>query len=154
MIVKKGYKIELINEIANFIYGFKNKIVEAPVIANEYEEKIFSFAKELKNLEFDKEFEENFLIILGYSYRLEDIKQRLFFTFSEAVYAIDLDKLMRNEDSLKLNSIVYILVLDSIIKEYKTKEVNIEQKQKAVDVYKKIEERKAAENKKYHMYQY
>ncbi|QKF67660.1 hypothetical protein AVENP_2132 [Arcobacter venerupis] len=154
MIVKKGYKIELINEIANFIYGFKNKIVEAPVIANEYEEKISSFAKELKNLEFDKEFEENFLIILGYSYRLEDIKQRLFFTFSEAVYAIDLDKLMRNEDSLKLNSIVYILVLDSIIKEYKTKEVNIEQKQKAVDVYKKIEERKAAENKKYHMYQY
>ncbi|WP_153802243.1 hypothetical protein [Arcobacter venerupis] len=152
--MKKGYKIELINEIANFIYGFKNKIVEAPVIANEYEEKISSFAKELKNLEFDKEFEENFLIILGYSYRLEDIKQRLFFTFSEAVYAIDLDKLMRNEDSLKLNSIVYILVLDSIIKEYKTKEVNIEQKQKAVDVYKKIEERKAAENKKYHMYQY
>lgn len=154
MIVKKGYKIELINEIANFIYGFKNKIVEAPVIANEYEEKISSFAKELKNLEFDKEFEENFLIILGYSYRLEDITQRLFFTFSEAVYAIDLDKLMRNEDSLKLNSIVYILVLDSIIKEYKTKEINIEQKQKAVDVYKKIEERKAAENKKYHMYQY
>ncbi len=108
----------------------------------------------MKNLEFDKEFEENFLVILGYSYRLEDIKQRLFFTFSEAVYAIDLDKLMRNEDSLKLNSIVYILVLDSIIKEYKTKEINIEQKQKAVDVYKKIEERKAAENKKYHMYQY
>jgi hypothetical protein len=154
MIVKKGYKIELINEIANFIYGFKNKIVEAPVIANEYEEKISSFAKELKDLEFDKEFEENFLVILGYSYRLEDIKQRLFFTFSEAVYAIDLDKLMRNEDSLKLNSIVYILVLDSIIKEYKTKEINIEQKQKAVEVYKKIEERKAAENKKYHMYQY
>jgi hypothetical protein len=154
MIVKKGYKIELINEISNFIYDFKNKIVEAPVIANEYEEKISSFAKELKDLEFDKEFEENFLVILGYSYRLEDIKQRLFFTFSEAVYAIDLDKLMRNEDSLKLNSIVYILVLDSIIKEYKTKEVNIEQKQKAVEVYKKIEERKAAENKKYHMYQY
>jgi hypothetical protein len=154
MIVKKGYKIELINEIANFIYGFKNKIVEAPVIANEYEEKISSFAKELKDLEFDKEFEENFLVILGYSYRLEDIKQRLFFTFSEAVYSIDLDKLMRNEDSLKLNSIVYILVLDSIIKEYKTKEINIEQKQKAVEVYKKIEERKAAENKKYHMYQY
>jgi hypothetical protein len=154
MIVKKGYKIELINEIANFIYCFKNKIVEAPVIANEYEEKISSFAKELKDLEFDKEFEENFLVILGYSYRLEDIKQRLFFTFSEAVYSIDLDKLMRNEDSLKLNSIVYILVLDSIIKEYKTKEINIEQKQKAVEVYKKIEERKAAENKKYHMYQY
>ena len=69
-------------------------------------------------------------------------------------FSIDLDKLMRNEDSLKLNSIVYILVLETIIKEYKTKEINIEQKQKAIDVYKKIEEKKAAENKKYHMYQY
>ena len=61
---------------------------------------------------------------------------------------------MRNEDSLKLNSIVYILVLDSIIKEYKTKEVDEEQKAKAKEVYKKIEDKKAAENKKYHMYQY
>ena len=113
-----------------------------------------SFANELKKLNLDKEFEENFLIILGYSYRLEDVSQRLFFTFSEAIYAIDLDKLMRNEESLKLNSIVYILVLETIIKEYKTKEINIEQKQKALDVYKKIEEKKAAENKKYHMYQY
>lgn len=105
-------------------------------------------------MDLDKEFEENFLIILGYSYRLDDISQRLFFTFSEAVYAINLDKLMRNNDSLKLNSIVYILVLESIIKEYKTKEINIEQKQKALDIYKRIEEKKAAENKKYHMYQY
>ena len=138
----------------NFIYSFKNKIVEANEIATKYEEQIVSFANELKNLDLDKEFEENFLIILGYSYRLDDISQRLFFTFSEAVYAIDLDKLMRNNDSLKLNSIVYILVLESIIKEYKTKEINIEQKQKALDIYKKIEEKKAAENKKYHMYQY
>jgi hypothetical protein len=152
--VKKGFKIELITEISNFIYSFKNKIVEANEIALKYEEQIVSFANKLRELELHKEFEENFFIILGYSYRLEDISQRLFFTFSEAVYAIDLDKLMRNEDSLKLNSIVYILVLESIIKEYKTKEINIEQKQKAIDVYKKIEEKKAAENKKYHMYQY
>ena len=152
--MKKGFKIELITEISNFIYSFKNKIVEANEIATKYEEQIVSFANELKNLDLDKEFEENFLIILGYSYRLDDISQRLFFTFSEAVYAIDLDKLMRNNDSLKLNSIVYILVLESIIKEYKTKEINIEQKQKALDIYKKIEEKKAAENKKYHMYQY
>ena len=152
--MKKGFKIELITEISNFIYSFKNKIVEANEIALKYEEQIVLFANELRKLELDKEFEENFFIILGYSYRLEDISQRLFFTFSEAVYAIDLDKLMRNEDSLKLNSIVYILVLESIIKEYKTKEINIEQKQKAIDVYKKIEEKKAAENKKYHMYQY
>ena len=152
--MKKGFKIELITEISNFIYSFKNKIVEANEIALKYEEQIVSFANKLRELELNKEFEENFFIILGYSYRLEDISQRLFFTFSEAVYTIDLDKLMRNEDSLKLNSIVYILVLESIIKEYKTKEINIEQKQKAIDVYKKIEEKKAAENKKYHMYQY
>ena len=152
--MKQGFKIELIAEISNFIYSFKNKIVEANEIALKYEEQIVSFANKLRELELNKEFEENFFIILGYSYRLEDISQRLFFTFSEAVYAIDLDKLMRNEDSLKLNSIVYILVLESIIKEYKTKEINIEQKQKAIDVYKKIEEKKAAENKKYHMYQY
>ena len=152
--MKKGFKIELIAEISNFIYSFKNKIVEANEIALKYEEQIVSFSNKLRELELNKEFEENFFIILGYSYRLEDISQRLFFTFSEAVYAIDLDKLMRNEDSLKLNSIVYILVLESIIKEYKTKEINIEQKQKAIDVYKKIEEKKAAENKKYHMYQY
>jgi hypothetical protein len=61
---------------------------------------------------------------------------------------------MRNSDSLKLNSIVYILVLETIIKEYKTKEIDEEQKAKAKEIYKKIEERKAAENKKYHMYQY
>ena len=152
--MKKGFKIELITEISNFIYSFKNKIVEANEIATKYEEQIVSFANELKKLELNKEFEENFFIILGYSYRLEDISQRLFFTFSEAVYAIDLDKLMRNEDSLKLNSIVYILVLESIIKEFKTKEIDEEQKAKAKEVYKKIEEKKAAENKKYHMYQY
>uniref|UniRef100_UPI0040476D10 hypothetical protein n=1 Tax=Aliarcobacter sp. TaxID=2321116 RepID=UPI0040476D10 len=67
---------------------------------------------------------------------------------------MDLDKLMRNEDSLKLNCIVYILVLDTLIKEYNTKEINEEQKQKALESYKKIEERKAKENSKYHMYQY
>lgn len=108
----------------------------------------------MEELGFHKEFEENFLTILGYSYRLENISQRLFFTFSEAVYAIDLDKLMKNEDSLRLNCIVYILVLDTLIKEYNTKETNLEQKQRALEVYKKIEDRKAAENKKYHMYQY
>ncbi|BAK73891.1 MULTISPECIES: hypothetical protein [Arcobacter] len=61
---------------------------------------------------------------------------------------------MKNEDSLKLNCIVYILVLDSIVKEYLSKEVNEDEKEKALNIYKKIEERKAAENKKYHMYQY
>ena len=91
---------------------------------------------------------------MGYSYRLEDIKQRLFFTFSEAVYAVDLDKLMKNEDSLKLNCIVYILVLDVLIKEYNTKLIDENLKEKALVVYKKLEERKSKENSKYHIYQY
>ncbi|PLY07629.1 MAG: hypothetical protein C0625_05485 [Arcobacter sp.] len=144
----------MIKNISDFIYGFKNSVVEAEEIASKLDVKISEFTKELKNEKLDKEFEENFLTILGYSYRLDDVSQRLFFTFQESVYAIDLDKLMKNEDSLRLNSIVYILVLDELIKEYKTKEINEEQKQKALAIYKKIEDRKSAENKKYHMYQY
>ena len=144
----------MIKNISDFIYGFKNNVVEAEEIASKLNTQINNFTNELKNEKFNEEFEENFLTILGYSYRLDNISQRLFFTFQEAVYAIDLDKLMKNEDSLRLNSIVYILVLDEIIKEYKTKETNEEQKRKALEVYKKIEDRKAAENKKYHMYQY
>lgn len=61
---------------------------------------------------------------------------------------------MRNDESLRVNCIVYILVLNTLVKEYLTKEINIEQKQKALEVYKKIEDKRAAENKKYHMYQY
>jgi hypothetical protein len=78
----------------------------------------------------------------------------LFFTFSEAVYAVDLDKLMRNEDSLKLNCIVYILVLNTLVKEYNTKQIDLEQKNRALEVYKKLEDRKSKENSKYHIYQY
>lgn len=144
----------MIKNISDFIYSFKNNIVEAEEIVSSFDTVISKFAEDLKKEKFNEEFEENFLTILGYSYRLDDISQRLFFTFQEAVYAIDLDKLMKNEDSLRLNSIVYILVLDEIIKEFKTKKINEEQKQKALTVYKKIEDRKAAENKKYHMYQY
>lgn len=144
----------MIKNISDFIYSFKNNIVEAEEIVSNFDTVISKFAEDLKKEKFNEEFEENFLTILGYSYRLDDISQRLFFTFQEAVYAIDLDKLMKNEDSLRLNSIVYILVLDEIIKEFKTKKINEEQKQKALTVYKKIEDRKAAENKKYHMYQY
>ncbi|MGB0931304.1 MAG: hypothetical protein ACPGVB_11035, partial [Chitinophagales bacterium] len=38
--------------------------------------------------------------------------------FANDVYAIDLDRLMRNEDSLKLNSIVYTFVLNILINEF------------------------------------
>lgn len=144
----------MIEEISDFIYNFKTKILEANEIASKHAEQINVFTNQIKDENLHIEFEENFLTILGYSYRLDDVSQRLFYTFQEAVYAIDLDKLMRNEDSLKLNSIVYILVLDEIIKEYKTKEIDEELKQKAKLTYQKIEDRKAKENKKYHMYQY
>ena len=144
----------MIKKISEFIYSFKNRVVEADELASKYDEQINSFALEFKEKDLDMQFEENFLTILGYTYRLDDVSQRLFFTFQEAVYAIDLDKLMRNDESLKLNCIVYILVLDSIIKEYKTKTINEEEKVKALEIYKKIEDRRAAENKKYHMYQY
>jgi len=144
----------MINKISDYIYSYKNKIVEATEIASNMNEQISEFANELRKKELNIEFEENFLTILGYSYRLEDISQRLYFTFQEAVYAIDLDKLMRNEESEKLNSIVYTLVLDEIIKEYKTNKINQEQKEKALLTYKKVEDKKANENKKYHMYQY
>lgn len=153
--MKKGFPIEqLIDEISNFIYSFKNKIIEAEELSIKYSEKIYFYSNKLKEQNLHEEFEDNFYTILCYSYRLEDVKQRLFFTFSEAIYAIDLDKLMKNQDSLKLNSIVYILVLETILKEYLLEEINQEQKDKALEVYKKIEEKRAAENKKYHMYQY
>lgn len=142
------------NEISSYLYSFKNKVIEADELASKLNTQIEEFAKELRKEKLDIEFEENFFTILGYSYRLENISQRLFFTFQEAVYAIDLDKLMRNEDSERLNSIVYILVLDELIKEFNTSVIDEELKKKALVTYKKIEDRKASENKKYHMYQY
>ena len=39
------------------------------------------FSEKLKESNMHKEYKENFLTILGYSYRLEDIKQRLFLLF-------------------------------------------------------------------------
>ncbi len=123
--------------------GFKNKVVEANEIANTLNTQIQEFAKHLRKENFHLEFEENFLTILGYSYRLEDISQRLFFTFQEAIYAIDLDKLMKNEDSKRLNSIVYILVLDELIKEFKTSNTDIKLKQKSFgNLQKKLKKEK------------
>lgn len=143
----------MINEISNYLHGFKNKVMESDDILKTCKEKICMYSKYLENEGLNKDFEENYFTILGYSYRLIDNKQRLFYTFQEAIYAIDLDKLMRNDDSLKLNTIVYILVLSSIIKEYKTNIINEDEKKIALETYKKIEDRKARENKKYHMYQ-
>ena len=143
----------MINEISDYLYSFKNKVMEANDIVKTCEDKISKYSKNLEEQGLKKDYEENFFTILGYTYRLNDNKQRLFYTFQEAVYAIDLDKLMRNEDSLRLNTIVYTLVLASIIKEYKTSTINDAEKTKALDTYKVVHQRQAKENQKYHMYQ-
>jgi len=143
----------MINEISDYLYNFKNKVMEAENIVETCEDKILNYALYLEKQGFKKDYEENFFTILGYTYRLDNNKQRLFYTFQEAIYAIDLDKLMKNEDSLKLNTIVYILVLDSIIKEYKSSVINEVEKTKALNTYNVVQQRQAKENQKYHMYQ-
>ena len=143
----------MVNEISEYLYSFKNRVMEAEDIVKTCQNKISKYTEYLEKQGFKEDHEENFLTILGYTYRLNDNKQRLFYTFQEAIYAIDLDKLMRNEESLKLNTIVYILVLNSIIKEYKSLEVNEVEKTKALDTYKIVQQRQAKENQKYHMYQ-
>jgi len=144
----------MINEISDYLYSFKNKVMEADQIAVLCQGDIHNFVEKLNDENLYEQYEENILTIIGYSYRLTDINQRLFFTFQEAVYAIDLDNLMRNNDSMKLNSIVYAYVLDILIKEYNGQALDEEFKQKALDTYKKIEERKSKEDTKYHKYQY
>lgn len=142
------------NEISNYFHAFKNKILEADEIYAKCGKDILEFEKLLIESEPLEDYENNFLVILGYTYRLDGISQRLYYTFQEAIYAIDLDKLMKNEDSLKLNTIVYTLVLANILREYESKSVDETIKEKAILEYKKLEEKKAKENSKYHIYQY
>ncbi len=99
-------------------------------------------------------FYDTYLNIRGYAYRLEKPEQRLYYTFSEAVSAIDMAKLMRDDESLKMNSLAYIVILDICIDEYLNIEIDEDEKQKACEFYNKFEKQKAKENKKYHMYQY
>lgn len=142
------------NEISNYFHAFKNKILEADEIYAKCGKDILEFEKLLIESEPLEDYENNFLVILGYTYRLDDVSQRLYYTFQEAIYAIDLDKLMKNEDSLKLNTIVYTLVLANILREYESKSVDETIKEKAILEYKKLEEKKAKENSKYHIYQH
>ncbi len=144
----------MINQISEFFYSFKNKIIETDELVSKYTQEIKKYNQYIVENKLDIDCEEKFLILLGYSYRLENLSQRVFFTFQEAVQTIDLDKLMKDEKSLKENSIGYILVLNEIINEYQTNSFDNELKKKALEVYKKIEESKAKENTKYHMYQY
>ena len=91
--------------------------------------------------------------IRGFTHRLEKADQRLFYTFQEAVYAIDLSKLTRDDAGLKLNTLVYIVVIDACIDEYLNNDIDLKEQEEAIEFYKKEEQRRAKENKKYHMYQ-
>ncbi len=144
---------EMINKISDFFLAFKNKEIEALEISQE-KEFINNFAKLIKEDEGFEKIYDNYLLIKGYTYRLENSEQRLFYTFKEAVYAIDLAKLTRDEEAVKLNCLVYILVLKDCISEYLKEEINEDEKNKAINTYKKVEDKKAKENEKYHMYQY
>lgn len=144
---------QIISNISEFFLSFKNKELEALQIVEE-KDSINNFANLVKEDESYKDIYDNYLLIKGYTYRLENLEQRLFYTFKEAVYAIDLAKLTRDEEGVSLNSKVYVLVLKDCINEYLNEDINEEEKQKAINHYKKMQDKKASENEKYHMYQY
>ncbi len=85
---------------------------------------------------------------------MQNPEQRLYYTFSEAVNAVDMAKLMRDDEALKMNCQVYLLILDICIDEFLGNEIDEDEKQKAIDSYKELEKQQSNENKKYHMYQY
>ena len=142
----------MLEEITDFIYKYKNQNLESNEIVK-LKEQFSNYDNWVKNSDYYKEFYNNYLNIKGYTYRLSDSSQRLFYTFQEAVYAIDLAKLMRDEDAIKLNTIVYTLVVNDCINEYL--DINIDEKIKneALEFYKNEQNRVSKENAKYHMYQ-
>jgi len=142
----------LFEELTQFLYQYKNKQLEANEISK-LKDDFDKYKIEIKNSEFFEKYYNNYLNIKGYTYRLDDTSMRLFYTFQEAVYSIDLAKLTRDEDGVLLNSIVYTLVLCDCINEYLGNSIDETIKQKAIEFYKNEQKRVSAENKKYHMYQ-
>ncbi len=141
------------NKIKDFFLGFKNSTIdEKDIISNEINT-INSFFEEIKNEEYTSSIEKNILTIYGYTFRLNDLNQRLYYTFSEAVNAINMDNLMKNEEGVKLNSYVYLYVIKLIINEIQNDNVDEELILKAKKTYQEMENNKAKENK-YHVYQY
>lgn len=122
-------------------------------IVTEHQEAIKEYATILKEDSLFEEYYENYLTILGYAYRLEHINDRLFYTFQEAVYSIDLAKQLKDYNGIELNSFVYILVINTFIEEYFGNLLDEQEKQKAINTYKIIEEKRAKEAQKYHIYQ-
>lgn len=136
--------------IRDYFIKFKNEIPQIDEIINTNNELNDLYSLVVGD-EFTKTIQENILLIYGYSFRLENLDQRLFYTFSEAVNSINLDNLMKNEDSLKLNCYVYLSVIKFILDEY-NKQEDKELINKAILRYKSVEEQRSKENR-YHVYQ-
>jgi len=95
-----------------------------------------------------------FLNTLGYAYRLNDSSQRLYYTFNEAVSAVDIANLTNDNVALGNYTYIYSMVLDICISDFLKENINKDEVEKAINQYKKFEEEKSKENKKYHQYQY
>ena len=143
----------MINQITEFFSQFKNQTVETDELVTLHQEAIKDFASILRDEKLDKAYYENYLTIVGYAHRLDNLSQRLFYTFQEAVYAIDLAQQLKDSDALKLNSVVYMLVMETFIKEYCGIHMDEDEKKLALKTYMEVEQRRASENQKYHVYQ-
>ena len=142
----------MFEEITQFLYQYKNNQLEANEIAK-LKDKFEKYKEEIQKSEFFDKFYNNYLNIKGYTYRLDNSSLRLFYTFQEAIYSIDLAKLIRDNDAVLLNTVVYILVLCDCIDEFLGNNIDENIKQNAIEFYQNEQKRVSAENKKYHMYQ-
>ncbi len=142
-----------LEKILNFFIAYKNKEQEVEDILN-MKENITLYNNSIRNSDYFKEYYDNYLLIKGYTYRLVDDKQRLFYTFREAVYSCDLAKLTKDDEGIKLNSFIYMCVIKDCISELLEEVINEDEKQEAIAHYEKEQKRKSQEDSKYHMYQY
>ena len=138
--------------ILELLLDCKNKNLEETQIKL-FENQINSFAATARQ-SINKENYTLFLNTLGYAYRLNDSAQRLYYTFNEAVSAVDIATLTNDAKSLDTYTCIYSLVLDICILDYLKKEVPLDEIEKAISTYKELEKEKSKENKKYHAYQY
>ena len=145
--------MEEINLIKSFFKKYKREDLEFEDIIL-LKDEITKYYECINKNEFFKEYYNNYLLVKGYTYRLENIKHRLYHTFKEAVYAIDLSVLTRDEEGVKVNSYIYILVLNEMIAECLNEDYNINEKEKAISFYALEQKRKSEEDAKYHKYQY
>ena len=139
--------------IKEFLLQFKNQSIDENEIIK-HKDIIKNFANKIRKKEDLSQYYDVFLTTLGYSYRLENSAQRLYYTFGEAVTAMDIANLTKDEKLLETNEYIYSLILDICIDEFLENSIDEDEKNNAIKSYKKLEEQKSKENKKYHTYQY